>query len=433
MAAQEIKKNWRNFTVWITAGLALRAVMMLAAAHNDIIFINFFPSKMAYSGILDIYGYIAENFPPGRSWNYYPPLTYVFFGVCQMIFKPVNPGFYPWIQDVFSSGLREWLLTNGTSLSVFRYLIIMKSPYLIFDGLCLFCIMNFLKSWKTSQKALKLWCLSPVVLYGAYMFGQFDIIPASLTVFSLLLMEKKRIWQAFFILSLAALFKTFTIFMILPLLIVTTDSKKSLLKSIAAVLMPFVFVLLPFYVLSGEHVVGSIFPKFYSGIRLDSGFAFEKIIFLVLYPVFIANCLVLKKRGREQDIVLTGVSSLMLVYTVFYVPVHYFIWVTPLLILAVCRKDLSERIYWAQVCTLFIYNLNSPGTTTGLLMPVDPSFFGNLPGLPDIMHGFSVRWGGVMLVSRMIFLALCVIVAAGLSGGAECFKKVTNGGINERS
>jgi biotin transporter BioY len=94
------------------------------------------------------------------------------------------------------------------------------------------------------------------------------------------------------------------------------------------------------------------------------------------------------------------------------------------LILGVCRGIIPEKVYWLQIALLFTYSFNSANTTTHLLMPLNPEFFGSLPGLPEIMQSFSIRWGAVMLGARLAFTALCVFIASGLVVGPGFFLKV---------
>ncbi|MFH1362974.1 MAG: glycosyltransferase 87 family protein, partial [Candidatus Omnitrophota bacterium] len=382
------------------------------------------PSKLAYSGVVDVYSYINANFPAERIWSYYPPMTHLFLGACQYILKSFNPGFYVWIQEVYTMGLGEWLITNGTSFDVLRYLFFMKLPYIIFDGVCLYSIFRYLDSNSSRKQALRLWSINPVILYGIYAFGQIDLIPAALTALAILMVKEKKTWLAFLILSIAALFKTFTIFLIVPFIIVLTDSRKDLLKNLIAAIVPFVLIFVPFCFSGGKNAINSLFPVFYVNPSSDVlWYAVQKVIFIGFYAVLIFACFKLKKDQTGSTPLRIAIAVLMLIYILFFVPIHYFVWVIPLLITAVCVNIVPEWLYWIQIVCLFLYNLNSANTTTCLMLPIDPDFFSNLPGLPDIMHGFSIRWGAIMLGARLVFTALCLLIAMGMIGRAPAITK----------
>ena len=405
--------NKTNFIFWIAAAVMLRVVAMLVAAHSDITFINFFPSKLAYEGIFNIYGYIEANFPPDRTWAYYPPMTYLTVGGWQFLFKAFCPGFYQWISKAYFLGLGEWLVVNGASFDFFKYLFMMKLPYLFFDMTCLYAILGCVNDSDMKKRALKLWVFSPVILYGVYMFGQVDIFPVTLIMISILMVKRKKKYAAFLLLSLSGLFKTFPLFLILPYLIILTDSRASFWKNITAVSLPFILILLPFYLFSGSQVINSLFPRFYvvpaEYMFLD---VIKKIIFVMLYGSLLISCYKMKRALIQSDaVLLVSIAVLMIIFTLFFTPIHYFVWVTPLLILAVSMKMIPGWIFWAQIICLFIYNLNSSRTTGALFMPLNPQFFTALPGLPDLIHGFSIRWGAVMLGARMMFTVFCVGVA----------------------
>ncbi|MFH1664794.1 MAG: hypothetical protein ABIA77_01465 [Candidatus Omnitrophota bacterium] len=417
MSAKDERLKIRDIVLWVSVAALLRLAAMVFAAHSDVIFVNYFPSKLAYQGVFDIYRYIDLNFSGERVWSYYPPMTYYVLGAFQFLMRPFDAGFDRWIHAVYFGGLGEWLAANKGSADIFRHLFFMKLPYAFFDALCVFCVVRYMDEGRSKKRALKLWSVNPVILYGVYMFGQVDIMPAALTILSILMIKLRRIWWGFFLLSVAALFKTFPVFLILPFMIVLTRSGKELVRNLTAVAVPFIVVLLPLYLSGGKGVIGSLFPRFY--VAEVTGMSWEfipKAVFAALYVFLLYRCVVSGKEGRDIFFPGLAVSVLMLVYTVFFVPVHYFVWVMPILIVTVCLGMVPEWVYWAQISCLFLYALNSALTTTALFAPLNPDLFLSLPGLPDIMHGLAVRWGAVMLAARMVFTAICVLVAMGLIG-----------------
>ena len=414
-----------DMILWLAAALILRLAAMPIAAHFDLIHINYFPSKLVYEGVWDIYGYINLSFGAEKAWTYYPPLTYFTIGAFQWLFKPIAAGFYGWITAVYAAGLDNWILSNGTSGEFFKYLFLIKAPYLFFDGICFFAIYGLAKSHGSRYKALALWAVNPAVLYGVYMFGQIDIMPASLAVLAVLLMARGKSASGFAVLGVAALFKTFTIFMVPPLLILVSRSWRDLARNAAAAAIPLAVVLVPFFFHSGGEVLGALFPKIYQqDAAMGFWLAVRKAAFLGFYFLLLAGAY--KKRGRSGDAGILGVSlaAVLLLYVLFFAPVHYFVWAVPLLVAAVCLGMMPAKLYWALTALVFIYSLNNSGTTTGLFAPLNPAFFLGLPGLPDIMHGLGIRWGYVMLGAELAFIALCVMTAMALAGVSPACGKI---------
>ncbi len=426
MSGEAEKIKVKDLVLWITLAFFLRLICIFIAAHSDLIYINYYASKLTYEGVFDIYRYIHVT-GADIMGTYYPPLTYFVLGGFQFMLRPFDPGFYHWIKVVFSMGTGEWLLANGASFAFFRHLFFMKAPYLVFDALCVYAVLRYLGDRSSKIRALKLWCFNPVILYGVYMIGQADIMPASVAVLAVLMMKEHKLWWGFFLLSTAALFKTFAGFMILPLLIFLSRSVKGLLKNLVPVVIPFVLVALPFFISSRGYVINSFFPAFYAGgVAATPWPLVQKAVFMGLYLLLISTCFRAKREPDGISVLDISISSLMLVYVIFFVPVHYFVWVIPLLMIAVCQGVIPAWVYHGLVICLFVSNLNSAGTTTALLEPLNPRFFHGLPGLPDLMHNLSIRWGAVMLLARLVFKAACVLTAMELIGRISFLKRRQN-------
>lgn len=421
------KENAIGILFWIAFAVLLRVICMFVGVHGDIIYINYYPSKLVHDGVLDVYKFIYLN-EDAPGLTYYPPLTYFVIGAFQAVWKLLDSGFYEWIQGVKIEGVYHYLLANGVSFKFLKYIFLMKLPYVFFDVAGLALVLKFLKDAGSKMLALRLWAFNPVILYGAYMFGQIDIIPAVLVLSAVFLITRKRTQYAFFILSAAALIKTFPIFILPPLFVILTRSKKDLFGNIVAMAIPFVLVVVPYFFSSGGIVISSIFPP-YSAESVDvvekACYSVQMVIFMVLYSLLMCSCLRMRKECYDDTwTVRVPIAALMLVYTMLFIPVHYFTWATFFLVIAVCLGILPEWLYWAQIIALFVYNLNGPTTTTALVAPLDPRLFLGLPGLPDIMHKLRIPWGAVMIFARLVFTTVCVLVAVRVIGGSPVIGRI---------
>ena len=331
--------------------------------------------------------------------------------------KMFDPHFVDFLEAIKSSGIREYLLTVGADPTFYKYLLFMKSPMFVFDIGSLMAGIYYFEDPAIKMRFTRLWSVNPVILYGIYMFGQTDIMPAALVALGILAIKKRRNYVGVLLLAAAALFKTFAVFLMFPVLIIISRSFREFMKYAAIAFALFAAVVVPLYISSGGYVIISFFPRFY--VENTDGALFywiDKLVFVFLYLLSVYLCFRVKINKGGMGILEASISSIMLLYTLFFVPVHYFIWVVPLLMIAVCARIVPFWLYCLQITGLFVCNLNSQLTTTWLFAPVNPGFFLNLPGLPDIMHLLSVKWGVVMLVSRMVFTVSCVFIAFRMYG-----------------
>lgn len=410
-----------DLALLIAAAVLIRLAAALACMHLDVVFVHYFPAKFAYEGIFDIYGHIVSHFGVTREGGvYYPPMTFLTLAFFQTVMKPMAYGFHAWISQAYTVGLDKWLLENGTSLALIRYLFLMKLPYVFFDVLCAAVLVWSTDDGAQRRRALSLWVFNPVVIYGVYMFGQVDLMPAALLALAVLMMEREREKTAFALLTTAVLFKTFAIFVIPPLLLL---SRKSMLKNIVAAAAPFA-VLAPFIVLSGTAVMSSLLPKFYSENMISvSCLSFYRFIAAAFFLMLCYKCIVSRKGGYGPDALGASIAAILFLYLTLFVAVRYFVWITPLLVLAVARGRIPSYLYWILILSLFAFNLYGQRHTFWFFAPIDPEFFLRMPDPVDLMHSFGIRWGYVLLAGQMCFMAMSILVGVTLAGLAPSFAK----------
>jgi hypothetical protein len=160
-----------NIWKWGLLAVFVRIIFMIIGFHGDVLFINSFPCKFVYEGVLDIYSYFNAHFGSESIVMYYPPLTYWIIGISQYILKPLHGGLFVWINEIQAVGGHKWLLSEAFSPEVYRYLFLMKLPYLGFDLICILVMGKFASTQSSRERIFKLWCFNPVVLYGTYLFG----------------------------------------------------------------------------------------------------------------------------------------------------------------------------------------------------------------------------------------------------------------------
>lgn len=414
--------------VWFgLVGITCRIIFIPFTFHNDIFFIHVFASKLAYNGIFDIYAYIKTNFANTlfkEGYNYYPPLAYFLLGIFHSFLKFFNLNFGVWINrfsEMMASG------NYSSYLDIFKvplselctYLFIMKTPYLIFDLSCILIFFAYFKNINLRLRVFKFWMINPVVIFGSYIFGHFDIILTCFLLFSLFLISKKRFYGTMIVLGLSVLLKSTPLILIFPVGFILGRNIKHSICLILAALAPIFITLVPFYLLNGNYMISSFFPLFLGGPGanyLDTvEFSIGKFIFVIGYFLIFYVILRKKQKCDPAEIISDSwkyyLSFILLTYFIKFAPVHHFQWVIPFLIIGIVKNKISAKVYFFQIICLFIYAINSRPLSGQLFLPLNPDFFYNLKGLPEFMNQY-VKWGVVMRLARWGF-HLCSLYIIG--------------------
>ena len=164
----------------ILSVLVLRLVIAAFFYHPDIKS-QYYHAAFFKTGIINIYEFLQFNrtrLPYSDTFNY-PPLTYIFLGSWQTLSSVISgPGLDDWLSD--------WSDRHLYNPDLFFYLLLLKLPYFIADFLILKLLISLVSPPRRYPLAL-LWLFNPVSLYAIYAVGQFDIIPALMTVAALTL------------------------------------------------------------------------------------------------------------------------------------------------------------------------------------------------------------------------------------------------------
>jgi hypothetical protein len=99
----------------------------------------------------------------------YPPLIYLLHGVFNFLFSMLFGN------EVMNGFVIEQNSFFGNHWFNFHLLLI-KIPYLLFDLPAVYALINLFENKRDKLFAALLWLFNPIILYSAYMMGQFDII-----------------------------------------------------------------------------------------------------------------------------------------------------------------------------------------------------------------------------------------------------------------
>lgn len=341
-------------------GLLIRLLVMPFTGHWDIRGINFAVYNLPFKGITNVYEVAASgpidyavNVNFGRDYFIYPPLTYFTLGGIMTALKPFYGGeFVSWIE-----GYGNDLLSVITHPHVWRYLFLMKIPYLLFDFLALIFLLRFFSKEREQRLALKYWWLNPIVIYLPYVWGQFDIIPTALMLVGVWLGTKNKPYTCALLFGLAASFKNYPLILLPFIAIIFGKNIWHMIKLMIVGILPFVLTTMPFW--SHEFFRKTVLFSWQSQKMMDFMWAIGGSD--GVYPFFIGYFLIImwslyRLRFRSDQIFTPMVMTLTWYYATTNFHQQWFMWVLPYLVILAVR-DNKLRLIGLGVVALFFLRL----------------------------------------------------------------------------
>lgn len=404
---------------WILIGILCRISFMPFTLHPDILHIYYHPFFLASKGIWDIYSYHA-NFFKEHHYYYYTPLTYIFFGTYLYLIHPLLPGLDKFMEDIRGvtdqgGGHSGHYLKEISTPKIFRFLFLMKFPYLFFD----IGLLGIMISLNSRQELVKWWALNPMIIYTCYLLGQFDIIPTFAITLGVYFAVRQKNILAMALLGIGTVLKSFPIFLILPFSIYLGRDLKGIIRNIVIGILPLIIILCPFFLSSGINVIGAfISERIASRLGVTGSLSIIRpLVFMVGYSIF-CFCL-LKESVREKFGKLWPVKlsllTLALLFIIFPISFHYFLWITPfILILGAGLRARIMNMYILSIFCLIFSTLAGKGMWMGLFAPIYPAFFIGLPSVDEIVKRVlpytlikdiaSFMFAGIMLWISVVLL-----------------------------
>lgn len=360
-------------------GLLIRLLVMPFTGHWDIRGINFAVYNLPFKGIANVYEVAAHdpvdyivNVNFSREYFIYPPLTYFTLGSFMTILKPLyGSEFVNWIQ-----GYGNDITSVITHPQVYRYLFLMKIPYLFFDICILLLLRRFFSKPKDKHNAMKYWWLNPIVIFLPYVWGQFDLIPAFFVLWGIFYVNKSKPILGALLFGIGAAFKNYPL-MLLPILaVISGKSIKDMAKIMLAGVLPFILTTLPFW--GHEFFRDTVLLSWQSQKMLDFmwGIGGNDGVypFVIGYGVIFLYSLY-NLRGQIHKVSIPIVLTLMWYYSTTTFHQQWFIWVLPMLVLyAVQNQKLKYIGIW--IVGLFFLRLSviQADATSELFRWVAPAF-----------------------------------------------------------
>jgi len=329
--------------------ILLRILVMPFFFHPDIKTFNF-QSSFLGSGVVNIYDYLVshkEELPLKEEFVYFP-LTYYFLGGYQIIASPLlGDNFNAWLSNANVSAIEQ--------VGVFRYLFILKFPYLLLDLLVMFTLGNLVEE-ENRKKISLLWLFNPFTIVMIYMFGNIDIIPVSLTVLSLLFASKGRLKLSSFLLCVAAGFKVYPLLFI-PFLIFRAKDFKTVLQIILISVIFLTTIIVP---VASTSFFSSALASGLTTRIVNSGLSigFGE---LVIFPVVLLSGLFFFALSDKREIELEKYffSALIIIFSLIHFHIQWLLWISPFVCL-ILSKNTKYNAYLLPLsvlafCVPFLY------------------------------------------------------------------------------
>lgn len=395
---------------FITFAVLLRLLLMPFTYHSDIQTFDL-AGYLIRSGVgLNFYDYLPNQKPdspilktyPSNLFNY-PPMVYFFLGGVDNLTTVVTPievreKFLFDVKSVFG----DWRAN--------LHLLFLKLIYIPFDiGVALILWKMSPKQWKIAS--LCLWLFNPVVIFGIYMMGQFDIIPAFLSLWAVYLVSHLRsprsIWWAALMLGIGASFKIYPL-LLLPVL---ASLEIPWVKRIGIILLGIGAYVLSISAFLGSEgfrstalVAGQTMKSLYAQIPLSGG---ESVMLYIAALVF-GYLMFYFRPSKVTDLA----SRMMILLLIFFMFTHFhpqwFLWIVPFLVLDLVKTNfrslLSQLvIYLSWFGSLWLFD---SGMTIGMFSPIWPDLY-NGPMLWQII-GLNIDINFARSLLASIFFGGCL-------------------------
>ena len=361
----------------LISALFIRLLIIPFFFHPDIKDINLRVSFLTSNGVTNIYEFLTHN-PTTKVHApdfVYPPITYFFLGGYQTIVHPL-------LGDNFNSWLFDFSGFASTSDYIFRYLLILKIPYLIFDFMIGFLLLKIFKDESSQKKALFFWFFNPLNLYGTYMIGQFDIIPTSLMFFAWFLWEKKNSFTPGLLLGLGVSFKTFPLLLI-PFFILDRKPQKQTIIFCLTAILTYLLTIFPFITSTAfqQNVLFSGLGQRIFELHLNL-LGVHISIFMLMYFLLLG----VKYYFKELPLWSLITVTLLSMYALINFHPQWVIWVLPFLTLAFVKVKLNIWTVFSFFLIFFLIFIfyGDRFLLTGLLSPISPQFL-EIPSITQLL------------------------------------------------
>jgi hypothetical protein len=362
----------RERRFYLTTGLAallLRVVLMPFSLHVDP---RFGGDLLAINGA-------AATFiqDPHFGGTPYPPLAMWMIGLFQALWRlplPAN----------LSSTVEPRFEALGAP-DIFYALFASKTLYLVFD---LAAALLWLRIYRNKPRERRLawlfWIFNPLVIYNAYIHGQYDLLPVFFVVVSLYFAKRGQPRWAALWLGIGGCFKNFPLFFLLPLLIIFGKSWRERLILFAIGAIPYLVLMAPFLGAYRRSISG--YSNWYFRASYDLGFGAQVYLFVVFYAILLWY--LYQRRAHTFEDLWRACFAVLLVYYQFsYFDLHYWAWIIPMATIYWVQRPREATPFYIVILTCLLV-LTAPTPLARFLAPISPRFFLRVPSLIEALSPY---------------------------------------------
>src|SRR3989344_526360 len=304
--------------------ILIRLMLMPFFFHPDIKTYNY-QSSFLKEGVFNIYIYLIDNrekLTLKEEFVYFP-LTYFFLGGYQILSTPfLGNNFSDWLSDGSAGAIDK--------VGVFRYLFILKIPYLIFDLAIPFLLIKLFNDFKLKRQVFILWLFNPFSLGLIYIFSNVDIIPLFFSLISLLLFINKRIILSGLFLGLAASFKAYPLIFV-PFMFIFLGNTKERLKFVTIIVSTVLLCILFFW--SNEFIHSALISSLTTRIAFPNipiGFGESLMVGIISLLILFLTGLINKNVSKVWDYLL---AALLLIFSTIHYHIQWLLWIMPFVVI----------------------------------------------------------------------------------------------------
>jgi hypothetical protein len=368
-----------NVKQWILVGILIRFILVPFTMHTDIIFIHQFP-HLLYHGQWNVYEIAEKSF----NSSYYPAITLFVFAFFDFVFCSLFSSYEAFIHSLSSTNLNVIL----NSENIFSSLMLIKTPYFIFEALTFLVGMKMIKNDNAKKKFAFLMATNPLIIYSLYLFGQFDLLPAYfLLVAGFFALRNGQEHFGSIAIACGFMSKIFPIIFFPLFLLIAADSIKKAIKLILYFLLPILVIYPILYLINGDSIF-FIFKKFSYNLNTTQSVEhiFIRFFQVTTYGVICWHAFFVAKKQISYPLLAKYfLATYMAAYWGLNIHfTHYLIWQIPFFILLASFSPEWEKKMYIFIFIIFLAGLRARSSFIGLFAPLNPEFFLSLPSLKDI-------------------------------------------------
>jgi len=293
------------------------------------------------------------------------------------------------------------------NFELFRHLLIVKIPYLVFDALILFVLTKMFTDMKDKKRILLLWLFNPLSLYTSFLVSQFDVIPVFFIVLAFYFALKNKNTLSLVALSIGGSYKMFPLLLVplFALILETTFSKR--LKLFFWGFIPYLLTLFPFMGSSAFRQTVLFSNQSQKMLFMGLPVSGAETIYIFVLGLVVMWWFVYEHYIVKEKLWIFIIGTFLLYFSVTHYHPQWFLWIAPFLIYELVANKFSNIM---AVCVLFLCWF-----LLTILFEASLSYGVFIPLFPDLLKAPSLSEYIAKYIDPFLVKSLIRTVFAGTS------------------